>query len=138
MMATLTVCLSALMAIGADDPTLVPDDQGLIPIERNLVLYTNAERARYGLPPLEVDPNLLRSARDHAAWMTRNQVLQHTRLPVAENIAMGQQSSREAVQSWMSSPGHRANILSRSYRRIGVAAYRTQAGTIFWCQQFLH
>lgn len=137
-MTALTVCLSALMALGADDPMFAPDEQGLIPIERNLLQYTNVERARYGLPALEVDPNLLRSARNHATWMTQNQVLQHTRLPVAENIAMGQQSSHEAVRSWMNSPGHRANILSRSYRRIGVAAYRTHGGTIFWCQQFLH
>jgi uncharacterized protein YkwD len=56
---------------------------------------------------------------------------------VAENIAMGQRSSTEAVQSWMSSPGHRANILDASYTRIGVSAYRTPDGTIFWCQQFL-
>jgi uncharacterized protein YkwD len=113
-----------------------PDEQGLIPIERNVVNYTNAERAHLGLPPLEVDPNLVRSARAHAAWMTRNHTLQHTRLPVAENIAMGQRSSQEVVRSWMSSSGHRANILSRAHRRIGVAAYRTPSGTIFWCQQF--
>ncbi|NUQ65849.1 MAG: CAP domain-containing protein [Pirellulales bacterium] len=137
-MTTLAICISALFASGADDPKFVPDKQGLIPIERNIVNLTNAERARYGLPALEVCPNLLRSARNHAAWMTRNQALQHTSQPVAENIAMGQQSSREALQSWMSSPGHRSNILNPGYRRIGAAAYRTAGGTIFWCQQFLH
>jgi len=68
--------------------------------------------------------------------MTLNRLLQHTPLPVAENIAMGQQSSQEVVNDWMRSPGHRANILSGVYRRIGVAAYRTVDGTIFWCQQF--
>lgn len=138
MTTTLALCVSALFVVNADDPRFSPDDEGLIPIERNIVTLTNAERARHGLPPLEVCPNLLNSARDHAAWMTRRQSLQHTRQAVAENIAMGQTNSREAMQSWMSSPGHRANILNRGYRRIGVAAYRTAAGTIFWCQQFLH
>jgi uncharacterized protein YkwD len=36
----------------------------------------------------------------------------------------------------MNSSGHRANILNPGHGRIGVAAYRTVAGTIFWCQQF--
>jgi uncharacterized protein YkwD len=56
---------------------------------------------------------------------------------VAENIAMGQPSVRGVINSWMTSPGHRANILNARYRRLGVAAYRTPDGTIYWCQQFL-
>lgn len=108
----------------------------LIAIERNVVDRTNAERARYGLPPLEVDDRLMESARAHATWMTLNQTMQHTRQPVAENIAMGQRDSQEVVQCWMNSSGHRANILNGGHRRIGVAAYRTIQGTIFWCQQF--
>jgi len=105
-------------------------------VERNIVRWTNAERRRHGLEPLEVDPELMQSARSHTAWMARHHALRHTTRMVAENIAMGQRTSRQAVRSWMSSPGHRANILSRSYRRIGVAAYKSPRGTIFWCQQF--
>ncbi len=108
----------------------------LIPIERELADRTNAERVRYGLPPLLVDRRLMESARAHCAWMTHHYTLQHTWLPLAENIAMGQQTSDEAVRCWMSSPGHRANILNPRHRRLGVAAYRTPQGTIFWCQQF--
>lgn len=108
----------------------------LIAIERELADRTNAERVRYGLPPLLVDRRLMESARAHCAWMTHYYTLQHTRLPLAENIAMGQQTSDEAVRCWMSSPGHRANILNPRHRRLGVAAYRTPQGTIFWCQQF--
>jgi len=52
------------------------------------------------------------------------------------DIAMGQRSSGEVVQSWMNSSGHRANILNRGHRRIGVAAYTTSGGTTYWCQQF--
>jgi len=113
-----------------------PKKVELITIERNVIDHTNAERARYGLPALEVDDELMESARGHATWMTLNQTVQHTRQPLAENIAMGQRSSQEVVQCWMNSSGHRANILNAGHRRIGVAAYRTIQGTIFWCQQF--
>lgn len=105
-------------------------------IEANIIAYTNEQRASYGLPPLEVDADLMETAREHAAWMTRNYTLTHTRQPVAENIAMGQPHSSDVVQSWMNSSGHRANILSSGHRRIGVAAFRAANGIIFWCQQF--
>jgi len=106
-------------------------------IERKLIDATNATRARHGLPKLRVDFALMRSARRHAAWMTRSRSLQHTSAAVAENIAMGQRSVRGAMASWMSSSGHRANILNPRYTRLGVAAYKTPNGTIYWCQQFL-
>jgi uncharacterized protein YkwD len=105
-------------------------------VEEKVVQQTNAERARHGLPPLAVDQRLVQSARAHTVWMTRARRLQHTSRPVAENIAMGQQTPQEAVRSWMSSSGHRANILNRGYRRIGVSAYSALDGTTFWTQQF--
>ena len=113
------------------------NDLDLLPIEENIVKYTNAERAKHGLAALEIDRELMESARDHASWMARNRNLVHTRRPVAENIAMGYPRSQSVVRGWMNSSGHRANILNRGYRRIGAAAYRTPSGTIYWCQQFL-
>ncbi len=108
----------------------------LLAIEANIIKYTNAQRARYGLPALEIDADLMNSARSHASWMARSRRMVHCSRPVAENIAMGQPHSRVAVRDWMNSPGHRANILNRSHRRIGAAAYRTPGGRIYWCQQF--
>jgi uncharacterized protein YkwD len=107
-------------------------------VESKIIERTNAERTRHGLRPLAVDQTLIKSARRHAAWMTNQGVLRHTSLPVAENIAMGQRSSLEAVRDWMNSPGHRANILNPSHAKIGVAAYTAANGTVFWCQQFTH
>jgi uncharacterized protein YkwD len=108
----------------------------LLPIEANIVSYTNEERVKRGLPPLEVDKELMLTAREHCSWMTRNRSMVHTRRSVAENIAMGQPHSADVVRTWMNSSGHRANILNAGHLRIGVAAYRTENGTIFWCQQF--
>jgi len=118
-------------------PQTEPQQVQLIPIEQAIIDATNAERARYGLQPLAVCPELLKSARAHATWMTVNRTLQHTRQAVAENIAMGQRNHVEAVADWMRSAGHRANILNASYRRMGAAAYRTDGGTVYWCQQFM-
>ena len=108
----------------------------LLAVEQGIVDGTNAERARFGLAPLAVDVNLMGTARQHGTWMASNQQLVHTNIGVAENIAMGQQNTQEVVRCWMNSSGHRANILNGGHRRIGVAAYRTAAGTIYWCQQF--
>jgi uncharacterized protein YkwD len=119
-------------------PSMEPPVPKLRSVESKIVDQTNAERARYGLRPLVLDDHLLESARKHAAWMTNRGLLQHTSLPVAENIAMGQRTCNEAVRDWMNSPGHRANILNPGYTRIGAAAFTAPNGTPFWCQQFTH
>jgi uncharacterized protein YkwD len=135
MLADLALCVTIF--VGAEALKAM-QSQGLelTATERSIVEQTNAERARYGLPPLEVDVELVKSARSHAIWMTTYQTLQHTRQPVAENIAMGQRDTQDVLGSWMRSSGHRANILNGAFRKIGVAAYRIGEGTIFWCQQF--
>jgi uncharacterized protein YkwD len=109
----------------------------LHPVEKAIVDGTNAQRALYGLPALQIAPSLERTARNHAAWMTNSHNLQHSSIGVAENIAWGQRSAEEAMSSWMNSSGHRANILNPSYRWIGVAAYTSSDGSCYWCQQFL-
>lgn len=40
---------------------------------------------------------------------------------VAENIAMGQRSTSEVMQSWLQSPQHCRNIMSRNVTEIGAA-----------------
>ncbi len=135
----LKIALSLFLSLFLYDEGKAPPSAGndLIEVEQQIVEQTNAQRARYGLPPLTVDHGLLQSARTHTAWMTNNHSLEHTTKNVGENIAMGQRTTDEVVNDWMSSPGHRANILNGSYKRIGVAAYRTEDGTIYWCQEFL-
>jgi uncharacterized protein YkwD len=106
-------------------------------LEQNMLEKTNNERVARGLPPLVIDPTLVESARQHANWMAWMRTLRHTTKPVGENIATGQNSSTEAVRTWMNSPPHRANILSRSWNRIGAAAYTSPEGRVYWCLQFL-
>ena len=54
-----------------------------------------------------------------------------------ENVAYGYPSGRAVVRrGWMHSEGHRANILSRDYRLVAVAARRDDGGTWYVAQVF--
>lgn len=129
------ITLAALMFPAGKTTTPVKKPP-LFPVERQIIARTNSERVRHGLPALATDPKLVQSARKHAYWMASYRSLQHAHTASAENIAQGQTSANHAVSCWMSSPGHRANILGRRYRRIGVAAYVAADGQTYWCQQF--
>jgi len=54
-----------------------------------------------------------------------------------ENIAMGQRTPQEVVNAWMSSPGHRSNILSPAYTQIGVGLAKKSNGVCYWTQMFI-
>jgi uncharacterized protein YkwD/stress response protein SCP2 len=118
-----------------------------------VLALTNAERGRAGLPPLAVDPLLTAAAQAHCADMIARDFYDHvspdgtrpwdraaaagSRLrTIGENIACGQRSPAEVVEGWMSSPGHRANILKRDFAHLGIGfAGGGRAGT-YWAQLF--
>ncbi|WBW97401.1 CAP domain-containing protein [Oceanirhabdus sp. W0125-5] len=54
-----------------------------------------------------------------------------------ENIAKGQRSANEVMNSWMNSPGHRANILSDNYSHIGIGTAVDKNGVRYWVQMFI-
>jgi len=104
----------------------------------------NQVRAEHRLPALREHRRLRKAAVRHARDMVRDGYFEHTTptgttmvdrilraryvredagWALGENLAWGTGSlgtPRGAVQSWMESPGHRANILKRSYRELGV------------------
>lgn len=53
-----------------------------------------------------------------------------------ENVAYGQRTPSEVMQSWMNSSGHRANILGENFSQIGVGIYYKN-GTYYWSQLFI-
>ena len=108
----------------------------MYPVEEQLLQRINEQRARYGLRALALDPLAHLRARRHAAWMANHQSMVHS-TDGAENIAMGYPSVEAAVNGWMNSSGHRANILNPNYRFTGIAGYTAPSGTIFWCEQFM-
>ena len=112
----------------------------------DFVSLINGSRAAAGLPALETHGDLSAYARRHTSEMIAAGSIFHSSnsqlgsntagwSAMGENVGMGPNPPL-LHDAFMNSSGHRANILNRSHRRIGVAAYRTEKGTIYWCQQF--
>lgn len=113
----------------------------------------NKERKKHGLSALTLDEKLCRAA-DKRAKETVS-LFSHTRpdgtscftileeygigyRSVGENIAAGQRTAKDVVASWMNSPGHRANILSSSYEKLGVGLVKASSGYgYYWVQLFV-
>ena len=104
----------------------------------------NRERAAAGLAALELDDSLSAAAQIRADEITRS--FSHTRPDgssfstvtsgaYGENIAKGQSSAARVMAAWMSSSGHRANILNARYTKIGICAYE-YGGVMYWVQLF--
>jgi uncharacterized protein YkwD len=54
---------------------------------------------------------------------------------IGENIASGQRTAREAVEGWLDSPGHCANIMNAAFAEMGVGyAVNPARGTLYWTQ----
>lgn len=51
-----------------------------------------------------------------------------------ENIAMGYRTPADVMKGWMNSPGHKANILSTKFNKIGIGMYSGKS--IYWTQMF--
>lgn len=132
----------------------IPQAAPLKSLEDEVIRLVNAERARHGLGQLTYNWQAARVARIKSQDMINNRYFSHTS-PIygspfkmlesyglrfsaaAENIAKGQRSAQEVMNAWMNSPGHRANILSRSFTQIGVGAAKDANGTLVWTQIFL-
>lgn len=112
--------------------------------EEELVAQVNAERAKYGLGALRVDDELTRAAQVRAREIV--QKFSHTRpdgsawntvsaSAYGENIAVGQRTVDKVMAAWLTSKGHRENILRASYGSIGVCRY-ISGGVTYWVQLF--
>jgi uncharacterized protein YkwD len=55
----------------------------------------------------------------------------------AENVAMGQKSPSVVFNSWMNSPGHRANIEQSRVSHTGFGFAQTSKGVYYWTQIFI-
>jgi uncharacterized protein YkwD len=109
-------------------------------LRRAVQCLVNHARASNGMRALHNDARLARAARNHARDMARRHYFAHQRLggrsltgraraagwrgsALGEAIAYGCGSPATAawtVRAWLDSPGHRAILLSRTYRRVGI------------------
>lgn len=132
----------------------IPNIDTIKSIENEVIRLTNIERSKNGLPPLKADWELSRVARYKSMGMRDKNYFSHTSptygspltmiknfgihyTAAAENIAAGQQTASSVVQSWMNSPGHRANILNANYNYIGVGYAKGGSYGVYWTQMFI-
>ncbi len=104
--------------------------------EQQMLAMVNKERTSRGLPPLDLEGNLTNLAIDHAKDMFKRGYFSHytpegfspfDRMGIAnisfqaagENLALAPNTDL-AMQGLMKSPGHRANILSPDFGRVGI------------------
>jgi uncharacterized protein YkwD len=126
------------------DADLEPAPDNLARVRAAILCLHNQVRARHGLPAVRESSRLRRAALGHSRDMVADGFFEHTTpsgvtmvdrimraryvrrdqgWALGENLAWGTGSlatPRGAIEAWMDSPGHRANILRRTYRELGV------------------
>ena len=137
-------------------PSQPPD---AVAFEREIFDLINRERANHGLGALEWDYRLAAVARSHSMDMAHRGFFAHVcpsgvssaaRLinagfsfqTFAENLSLGHATPQRVIESLMSSPGHRANILNERMTHLGVGFYFGPAffhGALpfVWTQKFI-
>ena len=152
--------VARLITSKAPVPTL-PAPSALVEpnaIERRAFEQTNLVRVQNGLAPFTWDADVCRMARTHSENMSREGFFSHVtpaglRLRdraraagilqyavLGENIAYNQgydDPGAFAVEKWMESPKHRANILSPEFRGMAIGSFVAPDGSIYLTQTFI-
>ncbi|MFJ8039352.1 sigma-70 family RNA polymerase sigma factor [Kitasatospora sp. NPDC096147] len=120
--------------------------------EQQVLDLVNSERAKNNCGPLKANAKLQAAAQGHSDDMAARNFFDHTnpdgkgpqpRIEATgyqwstwgENIAKGQKDAAAVMNSWMNSPGHRANILNCAFTELGVGIH-TGSGGPWWTQNF--
>lgn len=106
--------------------------------ESRVITWINRERADHGLAPVRQQKCTDYYAERWSRYLGRNLEFFHQNLDpffskcharyAGETLARGAVMPREMVQLWMNSDGHRAILLSKNPRRIGVGAFLDSRG----------
>lgn len=137
-------------------PTLPPSQStsSETAMEQEVLRLVNQARQENGLTPLNWAEDLAAVARAHSRDMIDRSFFSHTNpdglspfdrlknsgiryTAAAENIAYGQKTAQAVMDGWMNSSGHRANILNKNVKEIGIGAVKNNNGTIYWTQVFV-
>ncbi len=159
----LAICL-AVSSLGTSgcpsDPDPSGDDgdvsQAILDMEEETLGQVNLERTSRGLDALVMRTNVRRVARAHSQDMVDRGFFSHTNPDgdgLAERLADGGVTYRTAgeniawnnyadpittaVEGWMASSGHRANILREEFSDSGVGIATDGSGTYYFTQVFI-
>jgi uncharacterized protein YkwD len=122
-------------------------------LESQVVALVNRERAQVGCGPVRSEPRLALAARRHSQDMADNNYFEHTSqdgrdftarikaagyrgFAAAENIAAGNGTAAGVMDQWMTSEGHRNNILNCDLTELGVGVGKGGNYGIYWTQDF--
>jgi len=132
----------------------IPSIDDVKALENEVIRLVNVQRAKVGLPALKQNWELSRVARYKSQDMINKRYFAHQSptygspftmmtnfgiryTAAGENIAYGQRTPQEVMNSWMNSPGHRSNILAGNFNQIGVGVAKAANGTLYWTQMFI-
>jgi len=127
-------------------------------VERRAFEQTNVARAKNGLPTLVWDRELCRLAREHSEQMARLGYFAHETPDglqlkerahasgvlhfrvIGENIAYNkgyEDPGGFAVERWLTSSGHRANMLYPGFQASAIGSYVAADGSTYLTQVFI-
>ena len=122
------------------DEAIITAEPAAEDLAMEIIELTNAERKKHGLHPLEVDEELMKLAQTRAEEVSTKYSHERpdgTRVSkthgCGENVG-AKASAEKQVTSWMSSEGHRTNILLERYHSIGVGCCEADDGRTYWVQ----
>jgi uncharacterized protein YkwD len=130
--------------------SFIPGDKN--DLRQDIFKYTNRFRESENLPALVMNNDLNAIAEKHTLNMATGRVpfghqgfsqrsaLIRKKLKcwnVAENVAFGINSGKDAVELWESSPGHRLNMLG-DYKYIGIGTAVDRSGRKYFTQIFAY
>lgn len=142
----------------SDDNNTSNDSQvttgSFLSFQKEVVRLVNVERSKRGLSELSFNTELSNVATLKSQDMINKNYFDHTSptygspfdmmkqfnisyRTAGENIAKGQRTPAEVVNSWMNSSGHRANILNANFTDIGIGVAKSSNGTLYWTQMFI-
>lgn len=118
-------------------------------IEVEILQLVNQYRIINGLPMLEMHDFIYTEANAHSIYMIEEGQISHDNSEMrfsrirnelngysfAENVASGQKTAQEVVNSWLNSDGHRKNI-EGDYNYTGISAMRNEMGRYYFTQIF--
>lgn len=121
----------AAPALAVTEPLPVGESS---PYVRHLAALINDYRARNGLGPLELAPELNSLASEHTMQMVANRRLSHdgfrdrfdrtqARICV-ENVGRNFPHAEAQLDGWRASPGHHRNLLEPKVARMGIARHQ--------------
>ena len=141
--------------VGYSDDVLENESENQIdPYVQEVVRLINEERAKENLSALILDENLCKASSirakeivtlfshtrpDGTSWASVFNELNLGYMTAGENIAAGYATPKAVVEAWMNSQGHRANIMSIEYTKIGVGYYYDSNSSYghYWQQLFV-